>query len=192
MTSQFEFKPAPLSSLRQIELHPEGVTERVDGEIRTISYDDLIHVRFWTISAQRIEFTGLDLTSGTGEIIEIRMNFPHQMPENDPTFLAFKHMLVRVLEEVHAARPELKVELGSKGWVRWSIFLMGAGLLLFGLVVGLMVMLGSPNRLGEAALPLGLSVLLGAFLSFSFWPLGANVSVDAPRIIEALRGTPDD
>jgi len=122
---RLSYKPGLLTQEVNLTVEDDCITFEQGSEKQQLAYQDIVKIRYWAISAQQTRFTGLDLSGSGANEIRIRMNFAEPQVEESATFNVFQSILAELLEAILVNRPDLKVELGQKDWVNWTIFLMG-------------------------------------------------------------------
>lgn len=191
MTMRFEYSDGRLFGGQY------GVTVNDDGVVLQkgtdppveMAFSEMGHIRYWALSANHMSFEGFDFTSKSGETLELRLRYPHHASEDHPDRVAHAKVMREVLVKLAEYRPDLRVEIGAKSWVRWSIFLMGICALVFTIVaIWLVFETGRTDRLLGAALPFGLLFLFGGALTWANLPGQDKVFL---RPIDLIENAPD-
>ena len=181
---RLSYKPGLLTQEVNLTVEDDCITFEQGSEKQQLAYQDIVKIRYWAISAQQTRFTGLDLSGSGANEIRIRMNFAEPQVEESATFNVFQSILAEVLEAILVNRPDLKVELGQKDWVNWTIFLMGVCLIF--LAIGLPIIGfvdGKGDRLTNALMPLFLAGVVGAGMCWSFRPWQKRILLDIDVVL---------
>lgn len=179
MTQIFDLPANSLiQSDRRIEISSETISLTEKGNTQSMRLRDIRHVRYWMLRAQGHEFSGFDFTGADGTVLNLhnRVLFG-EAGEREARQLNDEFVLA-VLKAFDEARPDLQLELGNRGWVRWSLFAIGVASLAFSIAaLWLALEQGRGERLWAAAMPIGLLLLIGGALSWSNRPWQKKLKV---------------
>jgi hypothetical protein len=192
MAKQFDYSDGTLfGDGYGVIVDDEGVVLRKgEGAPVKMAFSDMGHIRYWALSASRMSFEGFDFTSASGETIELRLRYPENAGEGHPDRVAHARIMREVLEKLAVHRPDLTVEIGTKPWVRWSLFLIGVIALMFTVMaIWLVFETGRNDRFLTAALPFGLLFIFGGALTWANRPGQDKVFLRPVDLIEKAPGS---
>lgn len=186
----FEFKPALLAPVHQLDVSDQGLCLRKQGVEMNIAFADISQVRYWSMRAQSVNYHGLEFETADRRKIYLRQNISAGAGENDPLRIQYRAMMAVCLRKLAVARPDLQIQLGQKRMLQWVWLAIGLSCLIFagGMLVILLADRGS--RLMDVILPLGLMAVFGGYISWSFGPFRPPLFLAPEHIVSVLE--PDD
>ena len=166
LVSRFAYRPAIARGRQVYEL--EGGLLHLDGG--------------WTLDLSRVEravfvqhrwgdavMRRLDLVAG-GELRSLALTVGAASLPDDADARVHRALMTAVAEALAGLRPGLAVTIGEHGLVRRLMFGIGAVSMVAGLGIAGALLAGGSGRIAEAAMPLGLLVLMGGGTSWSCRP----------------------
>ena len=191
--SRFEYKAAALSSPQTVVWDNEGISLSKGDETTRLAWADIVSARYWTMRLKTIDYYGFALKSSDGDSIELNLNIAMGTHASDPLLTRYFSMLQGVSVRLKACLPDLRVDYGQAPKFAWAYFGIGAVCLAFALFMLYFLITDVPDRLAQAAPPVGIMAVFGAFLSWSFRPGRPTVtlSMDGMAELAHLKANPD-
>ncbi len=191
--TRYEYAPAALSGNQTVHWDQDGLRIDKDGNSKILRWVDLSSARYWTSRVKTVDFYGFDLKDGNGDSYALNINVPIGMGADSSIRTGYYGMLHSVCVALKAARPDVKIDYGQPKTYAWIYFVIGVIAFLFAAVMGALLLIDKPDRMGAAAPPVIILLLFGAYLAWSFRPGRPTVqfSLDEMAAISERYANPD-
>ncbi len=191
--TRYEYAPAALSGNQTVHWDQDGLRIDKDGSSKILRWVDLVSARYWTARVKTVDFYGFDLKDGDGDSYALNITMPIGMGADNSIRTGYYGMLHSVCVALKAARPDVKIDYGQPKSYAWIYFVIGVICILFSAVMGFLLLTDVPDRMGAAAPPVAMLMLLGAYLAWSFRPGRPSVqfSLDEMAAISERYANPD-
>lgn len=184
------FRPAPMRRAQTFRL--EGtrlvrldVSGAEDWALDLASVDRAVFVDFGAAKAPNRR---LDLFAG-GVRQRVAINAAGGLGAMREDMGAFLELCGAIFLALAEARPDLQIGLGEYGAARWALFGLGAIMVVGGGGILAAALAGgvSSSRLIDAAVPLGMLVLVGGFIAWANRPGVVGVQIAPAAMAVALK-----
>lgn len=163
----FSFKPNALLPSQTFQVTASDIVwDRKWRKPRRLSFEDIRRIRFWNISQSNVESFGLALESRSGGTIHLQFVDTGLRGEG-PHGIAFHKAGNAIISALKTHRPDLDVTVSNGLAARFTLFLTGAILAMFFVLVSLFALYNGYIFEGVYAL---FPTTIGAVMAWNFRP----------------------
>lgn len=182
----FAFKPALLRGEVEYQLDDTGLHS--DGA-QIIAWHNVQGAAYVETNVNSMLFRRLDLTPTKGDLISLSVTTGPANPPTDPDAIAFLQLAAACLDRLASAKPDMLVAVGEYGRARKAMFAIGViSVLSTVIIVALAAFTGiSSNRWAEGMVPIGILLLFGLGISWTFSPWRKVPECAAAPLAHVLR-----